>query len=171
MAGSSDAAADFGDDASPYRSDVNQRVGDHLRRLRKQKGLSLLDVEATSGQEFKASVLGAYERGERTISATRLARLAEFYRLPLQAMLPPDGAQPAASTPGIALDVEKLEQLKSTEGQTVARFVRMVQSQRSDWTERVVRIRAEDLRALACAVGRSPAELVTLLEEIGVRAF
>jgi hypothetical protein len=47
----------------------------------------------------------------------------------------------------------------------------MVQSQRSDWTERVVRIRTEDLRALACAVGRSPAELVALLEEMEVRAF
>jgi transcriptional regulator with XRE-family HTH domain len=150
---------------------VNRRVGEHLRRLRKQKGLSLLDVEVTSDKEFKASVLGAYERGERAVSATRLARLAELYRLPLQAMLPPDGTTTPGTTPGIALDVERLEQVKSAEGQTVARFVRMVQSQRSDWTERVVRIRTEDLRALACAVGRSPAELVALLEEMEVRAF
>src|SRR5438445_40447 len=59
---------------------VNRRVGDHLRRLRKQKGLSLLDVEATSDKEFKASVLGAYERGARTVYATRRARLAGRYR-------------------------------------------------------------------------------------------
>ena len=40
-----------------------RRVGDRLRAIRKQKGLSLQEVEASSTQEFKASVLGAYERG------------------------------------------------------------------------------------------------------------
>ena len=34
---------------------------------------------ATSTEEFKASVLGAYERGERAISVPRLERLAKFY--------------------------------------------------------------------------------------------
>ena len=53
---------------------VNVQLGEHLRRLRKQKGLSLLDVQSMSEGEFKASVMGAYERGERAISAVRLAR-------------------------------------------------------------------------------------------------
>ena len=53
-----------------------QFVGDRLRAIRRQKGLSLHDVEARSRQEFKASVLGAYERGERAISVPRLLRLA-----------------------------------------------------------------------------------------------
>ena len=37
-----------------------RQVGERLRAIRRQKGLSLHDVEARSGQEFKASVLGAY---------------------------------------------------------------------------------------------------------------
>ena len=40
--------------------------------MRKQMRLSLQAVEAMSEQEFKASVLGAYERGERAISVPRL---------------------------------------------------------------------------------------------------
>lgn len=68
--------------------EINEKIGDHLRRLRKQKGMSLLDVEATSSGEFKSSVLGAYERGERAISAPRLARLADLYGVSLPAMLP-----------------------------------------------------------------------------------
>lgn len=36
-----------------------RQVGERLRAIRRQKGLSLHDVEARSGQEFKASVLGA----------------------------------------------------------------------------------------------------------------
>ena len=44
---------------------MDAQVGERLRAIRRQKGLSLHDVEARSDQEFKASVLGAYERGER----------------------------------------------------------------------------------------------------------
>lgn len=155
----------------PESDDINRLVGDHLRRLRKQKGLSLLDVEAASSKEFKASVLGAYERGERAISAGRLARLADLYRLPLQAMLPPNGQGPVDGTPGVALDVERLEQSQAPDGQVVARFVRLIQAQRREWSERVVRIRTDDIRALASAVGRTPTELLALLDELKVRAF
>src|SRR5438270_13807798 len=64
------------------------KVGERLRAIRRQKRLSLQDVEATSEQEFKASVLGAYERGERSISVPRLQRLAEFYQVPVDQLLP-----------------------------------------------------------------------------------
>ena len=66
------------------------KVGDRLRAIRRQKRLSLQDVEASSDQEFKASVLGAYERGERAISVPRLQRLARFYRVPVDQLLPGD---------------------------------------------------------------------------------
>ena len=64
------------------------RVGERLRAIRRQKGLSLHDVEARSNLEFKASVLGAYERGERAISVPRLIRLAEIYEVPSDQLLP-----------------------------------------------------------------------------------
>ena len=38
---------------------------ERLRGIRRQKRLSLQEVEINSSEEFKASVLGAYERGER----------------------------------------------------------------------------------------------------------
>ena len=152
--------------------EINKRVGGHIRRLRKQKGLSLLDVETASKKEFKASVLGAYERGERTISAPRLAALADVYRVPMQAMLPPDGRASNDGAPaGIALDVERLNQVQTPEGQLVARFVRLLQAQRRDWAERVVRIRSDDIRVLACAVDRTPTDLIALLDEMKVRVF
>jgi transcriptional regulator with XRE-family HTH domain len=153
------------------QQEINKRLGEHLRRLRKQKGLSLLEVEAASKKEFKSSVLGAYERGERAISAARLARLADLYRLPLQAMLPADGAAPdRGQTTGVALDLRRLEQAKTPEAKTVARYVRILQSQRQDWMGRVFRIRAEDVYALASALDRSPADFVKLLDELGIRA-
>src|SRR3954454_24150809 len=67
-----------------------RKVGERLRAIRRQKRLSLQEVEAASQQEFKASVLGAYERGERAISVPRLQRLARFYNVPVDQLLPQD---------------------------------------------------------------------------------
>jgi transcriptional regulator with XRE-family HTH domain len=151
---------------------MNERLGDHLRRLRKQKGLSLLDVQALSEGEFKASVVGAYERGERAISAVRLASLAALYRLPLQAMLPSaEGAEVRPTATGVAIDITRLRSARSPEATAVARFVKRLQGQRQEWSESVVRIRTEDVVAIACAVDRSPAELLKILDDEGVRAY
>ena len=77
-------------DDEPQSTAYGRRVGERLRSIRRQKRLSLQDVEANSAQEFKASVLGAYERGERAISVPRLQRLARFYNVPVDQLLPPD---------------------------------------------------------------------------------
>lgn len=69
------------------------RVGERLRLVRRQQKLSLQDVETTSDLEFRASVLGAYERGERAISVPRLARLARYYGVPVDALVPHDDAE------------------------------------------------------------------------------
>ncbi|MGI9596124.1 MAG: helix-turn-helix domain-containing protein, partial [Acidimicrobiales bacterium] len=66
------------EDQDEAGSAYGRRVGERLRAIRRQKRLSLQDVEANSNQEFKASVLGAYERGERAISVPRLERLARY---------------------------------------------------------------------------------------------
>lgn len=151
----------------------NDRLGSHLRRLRRQKGLSLLDVESVSAKEFKASVLGAYERGERTISAARLAGLAELYRLPLQAMLPhePGTAPPARGAKGVALDLGRLEGSEAPESRTVARYVRLLQAERGEWGGPVFRIRGTDVKALAAALELSPEDLLERLDGLGVRAY
>src|SRR5438093_13760988 len=80
------------------------KVGSRLRAIRKQKRLSLQDVEASSAQEFKASVLGAYERGERAISVPRLQRLARFYNVPVDQLLPRDDDDHGADT---VIDLEE----------------------------------------------------------------
>ena len=77
---------EFDEELSPY----SRKVGERLRAIRRQKRLSLQDVEASSEFEFKASVLGAYERGERAISVPRLERLARYYAVPIDQLLPQD---------------------------------------------------------------------------------
>lgn len=63
-------------------------LGRRLRAVREARGLSLQRVEEVTEGEFKASVLGAYERGERMMSVLRLQRLSEAYNVDVEELLP-----------------------------------------------------------------------------------
>ena len=142
----------FDDDAP---SAYSQQVGERLRVIRKQKRMSLQEVEAQSTQEFKASVLGAYERGERALSVPRLDRLAQFYNVPIEQLLPREvtGFEAAAIDSPInkklAIDVSKLVQLSGSPFEMLARYLRLIQVQRQDFNGRVITVRGDDTRAIA----------------------
>jgi len=68
----------------------NELVGGRLRSIRRQRGLSLQDVQRLSNGEFKAAVVGAYERGERSLSLPRLQRLSQFFQVPISQFMPQD---------------------------------------------------------------------------------
>jgi len=156
---------------SNLAQEYSQRVGERLRAIRRQKRLSLQEVEASSTQEFKASVLGAYERGERAISVPRLQRLARFYNVPVDQLLPADigpsfGLAPATDSvidltdrpmrregESITIDLTRLEKLSGPEAEMLNRYLTMIQVQRQDFNGRVLTIRANDLQALAAILG------------------
>jgi transcriptional regulator with XRE-family HTH domain len=139
------------DDAAS--AEYSMLVGERLRSIRKQKRLSLHEVEESSNQEFKASVLGAYERGERALSLPRLDRLAQFYRVPAQQLLPRAATGDQSSSNGrsekLAIDINKLTQLTGAPFEMLTRFLRLIQVQRQDFNGRVLTIRADDKRAIA----------------------
>ena len=140
-------------------SSYSRKVGDRLRAIRRQKRLSLQDVEAASDQEFKASVLGAYERGERAISVPRLQRLARFYSVPVDQLLPGDEGPAfvdprAAGMPeSVTIDLRRLEAVGGAEADMLTRYLTMIQVQRQDFNGRMLTIRRDDLRAIACILG------------------
>jgi transcriptional regulator with XRE-family HTH domain len=157
------------------------RVGERLRAIRRQKGLSLHDVEARSTLEFKASVLGAYERGERAISVPRLLRLAEIYEVPGDQLLPRelDGEISLVDAPigvgvdvnaGFAIDLVRLHELDDPDAQVLSRFAASIQLERQDFNGRMLTIRRSDLRVLAACMGRTVDELGARLEQLGLRA-
>jgi transcriptional regulator with XRE-family HTH domain len=155
-----------------------QAVGERLRNVRFQKALSLHDVEITSRDEFKASVLGAYERGERSISVPRLQRLARFYGVPVDQLLPRDADEETGGdshSPGggpgrVRIDLVRLLESEGPESTVLQRYVNMVQMQRGDFNGRVLTIRFDDLRALASVLEQSPESLLGRLEGLGVKA-
>ena len=156
------------------------RVGERLRAIRRQKGLSLHDVEARSTLEFKASVLGAYERGERAISVPRLLRLAEIYEVPADQLLPRefdgeislvDGATSTIDqSNGFAIDLIRLHDVDDPDAQMLSRFASSIQLERQVFNGRMLSIRRSDLRVLAALMGRSLDDLGSRLEQLGLRA-
>lgn len=152
-----------------------QSVGERLRNVRLQKGISLHEVELASRQEFKASVLGAYERGERSISVPRLERLARFYGVPVDHLLPRgltagvDGAPALPGTTKVRIDLMRLGEVEAPESAVLKRYVSMVQMQRGDFNGRVLTIRTDDLRALASVLEQSPEMLLTKLDTLGLK--
>lgn len=166
-------------------SGYSRKVGDRLRAIRRQKRLSLQEVEATSEQEFKASVLGAYERGERAISVPRLQRLARFYNVPVDQLLPRDlsgddddiveldGGGTArrgdVEDEKIRIDLGRLESIEAPEREMLSRYLGMIQVQRQDFNGRVLTIRSDDLRAIACLFETSTDTMWRRLSELGLR--
>ena len=155
-----------------------RQVGLRLRGVRRSKRLSLHDVEIASQKEFKASVLGAYERGERAISVPRLQRLASFYTVPVDQLLPPvaaaeggaDGDAGDRRVPGrgITIDLIRLEAMSTQEANLLNRYVSMIRAQRAGFTGTALTIRREDLNALAVLLESDPE---TVKERIGSLGF
>jgi transcriptional regulator with XRE-family HTH domain len=102
--------------------DFNYALGQRLRAARRHRGWSLGDVEAHTGGEFKASVVGAYERGERAISVQRFVSLADVYGSAAADLLPP------MSEPRLVID---LDTLANDQGDLVDRYLAAIQMMRS----------------------------------------
>ncbi|MEN8114384.1 MAG: transcriptional regulator [Actinomycetota bacterium] len=133
----------------------NEQVGERLRSIRRQRGFSLQEVQKLSDGEFKAAVLGAYERGERSLSVPRLHRLAGYYGVPVVQLLPPEPAAVSAESDEgkITIDLGQVDQLGGPEGAMIERFLASIQVERQDFNGKVLTVRRDDLRLLTRLIG------------------
>ena len=90
----------------------------------------------------------------------RLQRLARFYRVPVDQMLPHDDELGLPSANGnapvvdltervrrrpVTLDLQAIEQTAGHEGEMLRRYLRLIQWQRGDYNGRMLTIRRDDL--------------------------
>jgi hypothetical protein len=116
----------------------------------------------------------------------RLQRLAKFYNVPVDRLLPgdvpPEGAEvinledsPDGSRvfreddERVRIDLQRLELLNSPERELLRRYLHQIQMQRQDYNGRVLTIRREDLRAIACMFELTPEGVRRRLDDLGVR--
>ena len=144
----------------------SREVGVRLRAVRRQRRLSLDDVERASEGRWSASAIGAYERGFRNLSLPRLRELAEFYDVPMSMLLGEidirDHSDDRQAPSKLVLDLVALE--AADDAAPVLRYARSIVLDRGDWNGRVLSVRRDDMRALASMLHMGENELLGKLE-------
>ncbi|HXW38429.1 MAG TPA: hypothetical protein VEJ44_01945, partial [Acidimicrobiales bacterium] len=113
------------------------------------------------------------------------------YDVPVDQLLPPDdGVANRWSTPAsgadangssgarqawrgggsgkVAIDLTKLHAVSGPERDLLRRFLSMIQVHRQDFNGKMITIRAEDVRAIACLFGVTPDNMGARLDELGL---
>jgi len=146
------------------KSDYPRALGQQLRSVRTQLGLSLLAVETNSRGRWKATALSSYERADRAITVAALVELAEFYGVPPAGLLPhASPIHPATRPATIAVDLQRVAQLPSDRAGPLTRYAAALQFQSGDHNGKILTIRNHDLRFLAIIYNTSPQELMDQL--------
>lgn len=131
-------------------TEIDQIRG-RIRQLRREKGLTLLDCEIRSHGRIRAVVLGAYERGDRSMSLKKVIEIAELFDIPLIHLLArelePELSQIASSRH--IYDLRALRALAPSEQKVLlSRYLSRIAEQRGDWAGEVISIREADVEAI-----------------------
>ena len=147
-------------------------VGDKLRRMRQERGLSLQEVCERSGGSFVVSTLSAYERGKRSLSLERLSELAAIYgQSPTSILdLDSDSSLRRSTTRGtpLRIDLCGLDRLTPEERRPLESYLAFLRDLRNDPGREVLTIRKDDLTYLSALYGVRPQSLKDYLEKEGV---
>ena len=144
-------------------------LGQRLRAVRRQRGMTLQQVEEQSAGRWTVEVVGSYERAHRAVTVTRLAELAEFYGLSTAELLPALPATiPSIGGGRFTVDLDRLADLPARQGGPLARYAWTIQQQRGDHGGTVLTIREQDLESLAVIYDMEPDALTAMLLHSGV---
>jgi transcriptional regulator with XRE-family HTH domain len=134
-----------------------QILGGVLRDMRTKRGFTLRETATRSAGIFKASVLAAYERGERSISLERFHALAGVYEIPAHRLLAEVVRSLEDRRPD-TIDVGTVGDGDEPVARALHGFVQRVMTLRGADTE-MITLRAGDLQVLSTSLGISELEL------------
>ena len=123
-----------------------------IRQLRRERGLSLLAFEKLSGGRIRAVVLGAYERGDRSMSLKKVIEIADVFGVELAHLMAPSSGR--SDSPEIAnrhiYDLRALQALDpSAEKELLTKYIMRIAHQRGDWAGEIISLRRDDIDALS----------------------
>ena len=152
--------------------DYARALGERLRKIRIQKGMSLHDVQESSDGRWKAAVVGAYERGDRNVTVPRLSELAGFYGVPVGELIPEESPATHARNERrrVVLNLESLDRIPEADRDPLSRFTAAIQVQRGDFNGRILTIRQDDLMSLALLYQTTADDLTRRLDDWGLLA-
>lgn len=165
----------FGSDVGSEVAERTARwIGRRLRSVRQQKQLSLSDVELLSRGDFGPSSVGAYERGDRTISMTRLDQLADLYDVPIRQFLPRPlevSVRAARTSPilePLTVDIVRLRTMDEEPFRTLLRFINLIRHQRGDHHPTIITLRGADALFVSAVLDVTLEGLIAHLDHLGL---
>lgn len=147
-------------------------VGEKLRRLRQERGLSLQEVCERSGGAFVVSTLSAYERGKRSLSLERLYELASIYGQSPMSLLDVEDDQEfqrglTRNSP-LRIRLDSLDRLDPDERRPLEKYLEFLRQLRNDPSRELLTIRKDDLAYLSGLYGVRPQALRDYLQNEGI---
>ncbi len=158
---------------SEQRSDA-ELLAARLRQARLDRGLTLLGVQDLTQGTVRAASLSAYELGDVSIPALRLALLARLYEVPIESFFASSvGGVPAPAHPVpllsvgqvVHIDLVLLAKAKSQEAKMVAHLVDWIKPRRSASAGRYFAMRRDDLSGAAASNGRDVEDIIASLQK------
>lgn len=152
-------------------ADFSRQLGERLRTLRVRRRLTLKEVEDQSGGVLPEAAVGSYERGTRTPPLRRTMQLADFYGVPVEAILhglPDTHAQPSEPDEGSVVIYLASLRGAPAEAEHLVRFVNTIQRIRRDYGTDRISLRQTDIVALSAVYSVEPGQFRAKLTRWGV---
>jgi transcriptional regulator with XRE-family HTH domain len=143
---------------------LERALGNRIRAVRLDLGLTLRDVERLSGGMLSSVAVGSYERADRTMSVTKFLALADFYGVAATDLLPsPDGADHQGVRP-MTIDLARVAGMPAYRRGPLMQAAQQSGSATSD----SFLLDAVAVRSLARVYGVEPRELESLFDSWGI---
>ncbi len=129
-----------------------------LRELRKGRNLTLSDVERLSKGEIKSVILGAYERGARSISVKKIVAIAALYEVPVNEIISGNLRDGSIVGQKSTIDLRKVLATADMDKrhELLAKYLRSIAHLRGDWNGQIISIRHSDLVAISLLCDCAP---------------
>jgi len=140
----------------------SERIRIRIRQLRRERGLTLRDFEEKSGGRIRAIVMGAYERGDRSMSLGKLIEISKVFGIELSHLIgsaeltQSSGTQSSGTqssgTPSsrYIFDLRVLNSLDDSPQKVILlRYLSRIAEQRGDWAGEVISLRQSDIESLS----------------------
>ena len=136
-----------------------------LRLIRESRHLTLVQAAKLSQGQISAIALGSYERGDRSVSASKLIVIAKLYDVPVAELF--ESPKKYMAKERISIDIRKILKSLDREAQKITQVIRNIARMRGDWNGEVISLRANDINNLEIFTGLSEDQIQKVIREYG----
>ena len=136
-----------------------------LRSIRESRHLTLVQAAKLSQGQISAIALGSYERGDRSVSASKLLVIANLYDVPVAELF--ESPKKYMTEERISIDIRKILKSLDREAQKITQVIRNIARMRGDWNGEVISLRANDINNLEIFTGLTADQIKKVIREYG----